>query len=169
MLLPRPCLRPLLSLCSAVGLTCLLPIQSMAQATIAPTVASCTPTAATNRRIVESFYDMALNGRKTREAFQTYMAPDFVDHKPDLPRGTRDAATQYLEGLIRDFPAPHWERLRTIAENDLVVLHVRFTPAEGAEPYAIADLFRLKDCHIVEHWDVVAGPPKQQTNPTPRF
>jgi predicted SnoaL-like aldol condensation-catalyzing enzyme len=51
----------------------------------------------------------------------------------------------------------------------MVFLHARFTPAAGAPPYAIADIFRLKGCKIVEHWDVVAPPPKQQRNPHPRF
>jgi predicted SnoaL-like aldol condensation-catalyzing enzyme len=98
-----------------------------------------------------------------------YASPDFLEHKPDVPEGTREATILYLEALIHELPAPRWELLRTIAEGDFVVLHARFTPAEGAPSYAIADIFRLKDCAIVEHWDVVAAPPKQQLNPNPRF
>jgi predicted SnoaL-like aldol condensation-catalyzing enzyme len=76
---------------------------------------------------------------------------------------------KFLEQLIADVPQAKWEIVRTIAEGDLVFLHGRFTPAAGAPPYAIADIFRLKDCKIVEHWDVVAAPPKEQRNPNPRF
>ena len=59
--------------------------------------------------------------------------------------------------------------MRTIAEDNLVFVHARFFPAEGAPAYAIADIFRLRDCLIAEHWDVVAAPPAEQRNPNPRF
>jgi predicted SnoaL-like aldol condensation-catalyzing enzyme len=39
----------------------------------------------------------------------------------------------------------------------------------GAPPYAIADIFRLQDGQIVEHWDVVAGPVVDARNPVSRF
>ena len=125
--------------------------------------------AGTHREIVEAFYRQALVEKEPRAAFQTYVAPGFVEHKPDVPQGTREATAQYLEGLIKQMPNPKWEVLRIVAEGDLVALHARFTPAPGAPAYAIADFFRLKNCRIVEHWDAVAGPPKEQVNPKPRF
>lgn len=75
----------------------------------------------------------------------------------------------FLEGLIDELPEARWEILRTVAEEDLVFLHARFTPAPGAPPYAIADLFRIEDCAIVEHWDVVGPPREGQPNPNSRF
>jgi predicted SnoaL-like aldol condensation-catalyzing enzyme len=112
---------------------------------------------------------MGLVERQPHAAFERYMSADFVEHKPDVPDGTREAVATYLAGLIKSVPEPRWEVLRTVAEGDLVFLHARFTPAKGAPPYAVADLFRLKNCQIVEHWDVVAGPPERQLNPRPRF
>jgi predicted SnoaL-like aldol condensation-catalyzing enzyme len=97
------------------------------------------------------------------------MSADFIDHKPDVEGGTRAGVAAYLEALIKNVTQARWEILRTVAEGDLVFLHARFTPAPGASPYAVADVFRLKDCQIVEHWDVVAGPPETQLNPHPRF
>jgi predicted SnoaL-like aldol condensation-catalyzing enzyme len=84
-------------------------------------------------------------------------------------RGNIPATVAFLEELIKELPEPKWEVLRTVAEKDLVFLHARFSPAPGAPHYAIADLFRLKECKIVEHWDVVAPPPKQPLNPNSRF
>jgi predicted SnoaL-like aldol condensation-catalyzing enzyme len=107
--------------------------------------------------------------KQPKAAFEKYVSPDFVEHKPDVANGTREATAEFLDGLIKEMPDPKWEVLRTVAEGDLVALHVRFTPAAGAPAYAIADFFRLKDCKIVEHWDAVAGPPKEQVNPKPRF
>jgi predicted SnoaL-like aldol condensation-catalyzing enzyme len=92
-----------------------------------------------------------------------------VEHKADVPDGTRASVAKYLEGLIAELPEAQWEILRVAAEGDLVFLHAKFVPAPGADPYAIADVFRLQDCKIVEHWDVVAPPPKDQSNPNPRF
>jgi predicted SnoaL-like aldol condensation-catalyzing enzyme len=97
------------------------------------------------------------------------MTTGFVEHKPDVPQGTREAAATFLEQLIANVPQPRWEVVRTIAEGNLVFLHGRFTPAAGAPAYAIADVFRLENCKIAEHWDVVAPPPKEQRNPNPRF
>jgi predicted SnoaL-like aldol condensation-catalyzing enzyme len=51
----------------------------------------------------------------------------------------------------------------------MVALHARFEPAPGAGEYAIADFFRLENCRIVEHWDVVAGPSTAKGNPYPRI
>ena len=131
--------------------------------------AACQPSVATNRQIVADFYRQALIDKQPNAAFDRFMAPEFVEHKPDVPTGTRDGAASFLGELIKQLPAAKWEVLRIVADGDTVALHARFIPAPGAPPYAIADFFRLKDCKIVEHWDVVAGPPKEQANPNPRF
>lgn len=122
-----------------------------------------------NRRIVMAFYEDALIKLQPRAAFERYASEDFVEHKPDVPEGTRTATIVFLEGLIKEMPKPTWKILRTVAEGDLVVMHASFTPADGAPPYAIADIFRLRNGKIAEHWDVVAPPPKEQVNPNSRF
>jgi len=124
-----------------------------------------------NRAVVVAFYTEALvqPEREPRAAFERYMAPDFIEHKPDIPDGTREATASFLEGVIAAVPDARWEIVRTIAEGDLVFLHVRFTPREGAPAYAIADVFRVQGCRIVEHWDVVAGPVEGAMNPNSRF
>jgi predicted SnoaL-like aldol condensation-catalyzing enzyme len=124
-----------------------------------------------NRDVVVAFYTEALVSpeREPRAAFERYMTPDFIEHKPDIPGGTREATASFLEGVIASVPQARWEIVRTIAEGDMVFLHARFTPAEGAPAYAIADVFRVQDCRIVEHWDVVAGPVDGAVNPNSRF
>lgn len=119
--------------------------------------------------IVLAFYEQALVKKNVRAAFERFASGSFVEHKPDVPVGDRESAVRYLEQLVSDLPAARWEVLRSVAEGDLVFLHARFVPAPGAPPYAIADIFRVRDGLIVEHWDVVAAPPKESVNPTPRF
>lgn len=97
------------------------------------------------------------------------MAPDFVEHKPEIPQGTREGTAKFLAQIIAEAPKARWEIVRTIAEKEMVFLHGRFTPASGAPSYALADIFRVKDCKIFEQWDVVGPPPKEQINPGPRF
>lgn len=133
------------------------------------TVPACDGSTEANRQIVLSFYNEGLVGLQPTVAFKRYMTANFIEHKPDVPEGTRDAAAKFLEQLIITLPQPRWEIVRTIAEEDLVFLHGRFTPAAGAPPYAIADVFRLENCRIAEHWDVVASPPQNQKNPNSRF
>jgi predicted SnoaL-like aldol condensation-catalyzing enzyme len=122
-----------------------------------------------NRRVVLAFYEEALINLRPRTAFERYASEDFVEHKPDIAGGTREATITFLEGLIKEMPKPTWKIIRTVAEGDLVFLHASFTPADGAPAYAIADIFRLREGKIVEHWDVVAPPPKESVNPNPRF
>ena len=129
----------------------------------------CQSSETQSRKIVLDFYEQALVRLQPRAAFERYVADSFVEHKPDVPEGTKAATILFLEELIAGMPEPQWEIVRTIAENELVFVHARFAPAAGAQPYAIADVFRLHDCKIVEHWDVVAGPSKDARNPHPRF
>ena len=138
-------------------------------ATTSAAAPRCDGSAEANRRTVLAFYKEGLVGRQPRPALMRYMAPDFVEHKPDVPEGTREATATFLAQIIADVPEARWEIIRTIAEGDMVFLHARFTPATGAPAYALADIFRLRDCKIVEHWDVVAAPPKEQRNPNSRF
>jgi predicted SnoaL-like aldol condensation-catalyzing enzyme len=131
--------------------------------------ARCDNSADGNRRLVLGFYNEGLVGHQPQTAFMRYMAPDFIEHKPDVPGGTREATATFLSQIIADVPTARWEIIRTIAEGDMVFLHARFTPGVGAPAYALADIFRVRDCKITEHWDVVAPPPKNQRNPNSRF
>jgi predicted SnoaL-like aldol condensation-catalyzing enzyme len=155
---------------SRLGRLLLLGASTVASVTNAQVPATaCKPSPDANREVVLAFYRTGLVGLQPRAAFERYVAADFAEHKPDVDAGTREAAAAYLERLIKSVPQARWEILRTIAEGDHVFLHARFTPAPGAPAYAVADIFRLEDCRIVEHWDVVAGPPEAQRNPNPRF
>jgi predicted SnoaL-like aldol condensation-catalyzing enzyme len=129
----------------------------------------CKPSVETSRSLVLAFYKRALIEKQPRAAFSRYVSPGFVEHKPDVPNGDRAAVADFLEDLVKELPNARWEVLRTVAERNFVFLHARFTPAPGAPPYAIADLFRVEDCAIVEHWDVVGPPRDGQPNTNSRF
>jgi predicted SnoaL-like aldol condensation-catalyzing enzyme len=122
--------------------------------------------AAANKKVVVDFYRTVFIEKRVIEGFERFVAAGYIQHNPLLQSG-REAAVKFLTSRsTRDSIA---DIKRVVAEGDLVVLHVRFTPAPGAPAYAIADIFRVQDCKIVEHWDAVEGPPKEQVNPKPRF
>jgi predicted SnoaL-like aldol condensation-catalyzing enzyme len=133
------------------------------------TAAGCVSSAAANRQLVSDFYTQALVEKQVRRAFEGFMAPGFIEHKPDVPGGTREATIQFLEGLMKQVPNARWQVVRSVADRDMVAVHARFQPAPGAPEYAIADFFRLENCRIVEHWDVVAPPTTAKENPNSRF
>lgn len=130
---------------------------------------ACDSSAEGSRNLVVSFYTEALVEKRVRSGFERYVSPGLVEHKPDVPAGDRGVVVDFLEGIIKDVPDAQWEIIRTIAEKDLVFLHARFTPAPGAPPYAIADVFRVENCQIVEHWDVVGPPRENMPNTNSRF
>ena len=140
--------------------------KAIGQPSTAPT---CDSSSEGSRKIVIAFYTEALIEKRVRAAFERYVSPALVEHKPDVPAGSRSVVVDFLEGIVKEVPGAKWEIVRTIAENEMVFLHARFTPAPGAPPYAIADVFRLEDCKIVEHWDVVEPPRDGMPNTNSRF
>lgn len=96
------------------------------------------------------------------------MTPDFKDHAADSADGTIQANINSLAGLMKQSQGPKFEIMRTIAEEDLVFLHVRFTVA-GGPPVALGEIFRVQGDRIVEHWDLVQPPRDHPTNPNSVF
>ncbi len=121
------------------------------------------------KEVVLEFYKLALEQFDPKDAFERYATPDFVEHSADIAGGTRQAAIAFLEGLIRSFPAPKWDVVRSAAEGDLVFLHVHVTPAPGERGVAIVEIFRVQEGRIVEHWDVIQAVPEKPVNANSMF
>jgi predicted SnoaL-like aldol condensation-catalyzing enzyme len=129
----------------------------------------CAGSAAESVALVRDFYTTALVERQVEQGFLRDVATDFVEHKPDIASGNRAGAIAFLRQLVAELPRARWEILRITGDAELVAVHARFVPAPGAEPFAIADFFRVENCRIVEHWDVVAGAPRDSLNSRSRF
>ncbi len=121
------------------------------------------------KEVVLAFYRLALVDLHPKEAFERYAAADFVEHSSDTSGRTRESTLDFLTNMIQHAPHPKWEIIRTIAEGDMVFLHVRFTPADGAPPVGIGEIFRVQNGKIAEHWDIVQPPKEHSTNPTSPF
>jgi predicted SnoaL-like aldol condensation-catalyzing enzyme len=112
---------------------------------------------------------MALMDFRPKEAFAQYAASDFIEHSADSVGGTSESTVDFLTDLIRKSPQPKWEIVRAVAENDMVFLHVRFTPAKGAAPIAVGEIFRVRNGKIAEHWDIIQHSPEHPVNPNSIF
>jgi predicted SnoaL-like aldol condensation-catalyzing enzyme len=90
-----------------------------------------------------------LFGEKDPTAVDRYWREPYVQHSPSLPNGldALRAAAVAVEGFS-------WSPQRIVAQGDLVITH-SVVHGWAPTPVAIADIFRLEDGRIVEHWDVV--------------
>jgi predicted SnoaL-like aldol condensation-catalyzing enzyme len=121
------------------------------------------------KAVVLEFYKLALERFQPKDAFERYAASDFVEHSADIAGGTRQAASAFLEDLIRKFPAPKWKVVRSAAEGPIVFLHVHVTPAPGERGAAIVEIFRVREGKIAEHWDVIQPVPQKPVNSNSMF
>ncbi|MEU5893224.1 nuclear transport factor 2 family protein [Streptomyces sp. NPDC047461] len=106
----------------------------------------------TKNLIVEGVLELT-GGADTDGALEKYYAPDFIQHSPlcsDGPAGLRQL-TERAKGA-----GAQYELLRSIAEDDLVLLHARVTGLAEV-PLILFNLYRAGDNKIQEHWEAL-GP-----------
>jgi predicted SnoaL-like aldol condensation-catalyzing enzyme len=72
-----------------------------------------------------------------------------------------------IEMLEPKFSSPEasFDVRRIIVDGDLAVIHLNGKLVAGSLGVAFADVFRLENGKIVEHWDVVQSVPTQVINP----
>ena len=110
----------------------------------------------TNKALVKSFIESVFNNHNL-SAIEKYLA--------DTIKG-KEGFRQSLSSQFKAFPDIHVNIEHIVAENDLVVVFLDFTVTHRGEfqgmpptnkPVNIrsADLYRIKNEKIVEHWDVV--------------
>ena len=119
---------------------------------------------AVTRAIITDFARLFYVERDVRTAFETFVAPCYIQHNPGIPDG-RDAAIAALVPMLSD-PDFHADLKRVLADGDYGVIHLhgyRGNQRGGA----VMDLYRLADRKIVEHWDVIQPIPETALNDHP--
>jgi predicted SnoaL-like aldol condensation-catalyzing enzyme len=115
-----------------------------------------------NKEMAISFLRLASSGN-VREAYQTYVHPDFRHHNPYVP-GDRASLFAAMEENAATFPQKEFEALRTLEDGDLVAVHgrVRLTPSR---PWiALIHIFRFQDNQIIEEWEAGQEVPQDSPN-----
>ncbi len=123
---------------------------------------------AANKLIVQDFYETAFNAHKPREAASKHLDNVYLQHNPLAGDGP-EAFISFVEAYIAANPQLHLNIKRVIAEGDLVVTHSHITLNHNDKGTAAADIFRVENGKIVEHWDVLQPVPEKAANSNTMF
>jgi predicted SnoaL-like aldol condensation-catalyzing enzyme len=103
-----------------------------------------------NKAIVLKAFDTLFNERDYVAA-EYYWSTDYIQHSAHIEPG-RDG----LFNMIKRSPASlKYQSGIVMAEDDLVIVHGRFYGFSGAANWVSANVVRIKDRILVEHWDVL--------------
>jgi predicted SnoaL-like aldol condensation-catalyzing enzyme len=107
-------------------------------------------TEAKNKAIVLEAFETLFNKRDYTAA-ERYWSPDYVEHSAHIAPGREG-----LFSLIKSIPPTlQCEPGTVVAEGDFVIVHGRFSGFGQPVSWIAADIVRIKDGILVEHWDVV--------------
>ena len=102
-----------------------------------------------NKALVLEAFDTLFN-KRDYETAQRFWSPDYIQHSAHIEPGREG-----LFNLIKSLPpALKYEPGTIVADVDFVIVHGRFS---GFLPvnWIAADVLRLEDGVLVEHWDVI--------------
>jgi predicted SnoaL-like aldol condensation-catalyzing enzyme len=104
----------------------------------------------TNKALVIDAFD-ALFNRRDYKAAERFWSPEYIQHSAHIGPG-RDG----LFNLIKNAPATlRYEHGAIAAEKDLVIVHGRFSGHGRPRSWIAADVVRIVDGMLAEHWDVL--------------
>jgi predicted SnoaL-like aldol condensation-catalyzing enzyme len=103
-----------------------------------------------NKALVVEAFD-ALFNRRDYDAAERYWSDHYVQHSAHIPPG-RDG----LFNLVRTLPNTlKYENHLILAEGDFVIAHGRFSGHGRPAAWVAADIVRMEDGKLAEHWDVL--------------
>jgi predicted SnoaL-like aldol condensation-catalyzing enzyme len=103
-----------------------------------------------NKALVLDAFDTLFNKRDYAAA-EKYWSPNYIQHSAHIEPG-RDG----LFNLIRNTPDTlRYEHQLIVAEGDYVIVHGRFSDFGLPVNWIAADILRIENGILVEHWDVI--------------
>jgi predicted SnoaL-like aldol condensation-catalyzing enzyme len=107
-------------------------------------------TQAKNKALVLEAFDVLFNRRDYAEAEQ-YWSPNYIQHSAHIAPG-REGLFNLIKGIP---PTLNYEPGVIAADGDIVIVHGRFSGFGAPANWIAADIVRIKDGILVEHWDVI--------------
>jgi predicted SnoaL-like aldol condensation-catalyzing enzyme len=103
-----------------------------------------------NKELVLTAFDALFNRRDYAEASR-YWSPSYIQHSAHIKPGREG-----LFDLIKSLPPTlRYEPGVILAEDDFVIVHGRFSGFGAPANWIAADILRIQDGILVEHWDVI--------------
>ncbi len=103
-----------------------------------------------NKALVLDAFDTLFN-KRDYSAAEKYWSPNYIQHSAHIEPG-RDG----LFNLIRNTPDTlRYEHQLIVAEGDYVIVHGRFTGYGRPVAWIAADIVRIENGRLAEHWDVL--------------
>jgi predicted SnoaL-like aldol condensation-catalyzing enzyme len=114
----------------------------------------------TNKELLIRFYDEVFNKHDLSNLGEL-MRDDYRQHNPDVKDGKAGFIEFCTKFITQD---PHTEIRHLIAEDDLVCVFFKCTFKNGSAA-KVADIYRVQDGKLAEHWDVVSGYNESELKP----
>src|SRR5437667_8701816 len=101
-----------------------------------------------NKALVLEAFNTLFNKRDYAAA-EKFWSPNYIQHSAHIAPGREG-----LFDLIKSRPPTlKYEAGTIVAEGDLVILHGRFSGYGAPVNWIAADILRIQDAILVEHWD----------------
>jgi len=103
-----------------------------------------------NKALVLEAFDTLFN-KRAYAAAEHYWSPNYIQHSAHIAPGRVG-----LFNLIKNIPPTlRYEPGTIVADGDFVIVHGRFSGHGLPVNWIAADILRIKDGVLVEHWDVI--------------
>ena len=123
-----------------------------------------TTTAEQNKALVLEAFETLFN-RRDYAAAQRFWSPDYIQHSAHIEPG-RDG----LFNLIKASPPSlRYEHGLIMAEGDFVIVHGRYSNTGLPANWIVADIVRIENGLLAEHWDVIQEIPSEAANDNTMF
>jgi predicted SnoaL-like aldol condensation-catalyzing enzyme len=119
-----------------------------------------------NKALVLNAFD-TLFDKRDYAAAQQFWSSNYIQHSAHIGPG-RDG----LFGLVKAAPPNlHYENALITAGGDYVMLHGRFCNVGQPADWIVADIVRIEDGLLAEHWDVIQdeATPEESQSGLPMF
>src|SRR5207249_1896912 len=110
-----------------------------------------------NKALVLEAFDTLFNKRDYAAA-ERYWSPNYIQHSAHIEPG-RDGLFKLIKSIP---PTLKYEPGTIVAEKEFVIVHGRFSGFGQPVNWIAADIVRVKDGILVEHWDVIEDEATQE-------
>src|SRR6516165_9884820 len=112
-----------------------------------------------NKALVLEAFDTLFNKRDYATA-EKFWSPNYIQHSAHIAPGREG-----LFSLIRSMPPTlRYEHGAILADGDFVILHGRFSGMGLPVNWIAADILRIEDGLLAEHWDVIQDEASRSTS-----